>query len=153
MEPLLSIGIIRIQIENQCRITQNKREMSKTKTERKSICLKALSDLTLWSEEPRKGDPLRSPPQKITEQINETKVNRQEHEGVARSDIVEPTEVTAAACFMQVSSLAYSSTAKMEAKCSSETSVHFHRTTSHYISEDRNYHLENPKSYWIMTSH
>jgi hypothetical protein len=39
--------------------------------------------------------------------------------------------------FTLVSCLAYSSTLKMEAKCSSETSVDFQRTTRHYIPEDR----------------
>jgi hypothetical protein len=34
--------------------------------------------------------------------------------------------------------LAYSSTVKMEATCSSETSVDFQRTTRRYILEDRN---------------
>jgi hypothetical protein len=34
-------------------------------------------------------------------------------------------------------SLAYSSTLKMEATCSSEMPIHFHLTARHYISEDR----------------
>jgi hypothetical protein len=38
--------------------------------------------------------------------------------------------------FTLVSSLAYSSTLKMEATCSSELSVDFQRTTRHYIPED-----------------
>jgi hypothetical protein len=38
--------------------------------------------------------------------------------------------------FTLVSYLAYSSTLKMEATCSSETSVDFQRTTHHYIPED-----------------
>jgi hypothetical protein len=42
-----------------------------------------------------------------------------------------------AACFVLVFSLVYSSTLKMEATCSSETSVHFHLTTGCYIPEDR----------------
>jgi hypothetical protein len=42
-----------------------------------------------------------------------------------------------AACFMLVSCTAYSSTLKMEAICSSEMSVDFHRTTWRYIPEDR----------------
>jgi hypothetical protein len=49
-----------------------------------------------------------------------------------------------------VSSLAYSSTLKMEATCSSETSVEFQRNTRHYTPEDRTplKHLcENLKSY------
>jgi hypothetical protein len=42
-----------------------------------------------------------------------------------------------AACFMLVSSLAYSPTLKMQAICSSETSVGFRRPTRHHIPEDR----------------
>jgi hypothetical protein len=42
-----------------------------------------------------------------------------------------------ATCFTLVSCLAYSSTMKMEATCSSETSVDFQRTTRHYIPEDK----------------
>jgi hypothetical protein len=39
--------------------------------------------------------------------------------------------------FMLVSYLAYPSALKMEATCSSETSVHFQRTTQRYILKDR----------------
>jgi hypothetical protein len=49
-----------------------------------------------------------------------------------------------------VSCLAYSSTLKMEATCSSETSVDFQQATLHYIPEDRTLHThlcENLKSY------
>jgi hypothetical protein len=52
--------------------------------------------------------------------------------------------------FTLVSCLAYSSTLKMEATCSSETSADFQRTTRRYISEDRTVHnhgCENLKSY------
>jgi hypothetical protein len=42
-----------------------------------------------------------------------------------------------AACFMWASSLAYSSTVKMEVAYSSKTSVDFQQTTLHYIPEDR----------------
>jgi hypothetical protein len=42
--------------------------------------------------------------------------------------------------FMIVSCLAYSSTLKMEARCSSETSVDFQRTTRRYIPEDGTLH-------------
>jgi hypothetical protein len=42
--------------------------------------------------------------------------------------------------FTLVSCLAYSSTLKMEAKCSSETSVEFQRTTRRYIPEDNTLH-------------
>jgi hypothetical protein len=52
--------------------------------------------------------------------------------------------------FMLVSCLAYSSTVKIEATCSSETSVEFHRTTRRYIPEDRTLHnhcCEYLKSY------
>jgi hypothetical protein len=38
---------------------------------------------------------------------------------------------------MHVSCVAYSSSVKMEATCSSETSVHFHRITGRYIPEGR----------------
>jgi hypothetical protein len=46
-------------------------------------------------------------------------------------------DINQAACFMLVSCLAYSSILKMEAIRSSETSIDFHRTTRHYIREDR----------------
>jgi hypothetical protein len=52
--------------------------------------------------------------------------------------------------FMLVSCVAYSSALKMEATCSSETSVNFHRTARSYIPEDRilnNHCCENLKSY------
>jgi hypothetical protein len=52
--------------------------------------------------------------------------------------------------FTLVSCSAYSSTLKMEATCSSETSVDFHRTTRSYIPEVRTFHnhrCENLKSY------
>jgi hypothetical protein len=39
--------------------------------------------------------------------------------------------------FMLVSWLSYSSTLKMGAACSSETSIDFQRTARHYIPEDR----------------
>jgi hypothetical protein len=42
-----------------------------------------------------------------------------------------------ATCFMLVSCLSYSSTLKMEATCSSETSVEFKLTTRRYIPEAR----------------
>jgi hypothetical protein len=54
--------------------------------------------------------------------------------------------------FPLVSCSAYSSTRKMEAICSSVTSVCFQRTTQCYISEDgtlHNYRCENLKSYFI----
>jgi hypothetical protein len=43
--------------------------------------------------------------------------------------------------FMQVSCLALSSALKMEAKCSSETSVDFQTTTRRYIPEDSTLHF------------
>jgi hypothetical protein len=58
-------------------------------------------------------------------------------------------QVASRACFMLVSCLAYSSIMKMEAKCSSETSVDFQRTTRRYITEDitlPNNRCENLKS-------
>jgi hypothetical protein len=42
-----------------------------------------------------------------------------------------------ATCFTLVSSLAYSSTVKLEATYLSETSVDFQQITRHYILEDR----------------
>jgi hypothetical protein len=51
--------------------------------------------------------------------------------------------------FMLVSCLVYSSKLKMEATCSSETSVDFQRVTRCYIPEDRSFHnhyCENFKS-------
>jgi hypothetical protein len=58
--------------------------------------------------------------------------------------------VRQATCFTLVSCLAYSSTVKMEAKCSSETSVDIQRTTRCYIPEDgilHNHRCENLKYY------
>jgi hypothetical protein len=52
--------------------------------------------------------------------------------------------------FTLVSCSAYSLALKMEATCSSETSVDFQQTTQHYIPEDstlHNHHCENLKSY------
>jgi hypothetical protein len=48
-----------------------------------------------------------------------------------------PLQALLANCFMLVSCLAYSSTLKMEATCSSEMSVDFQRTIWHYIPEYR----------------
>jgi hypothetical protein len=45
-----------------------------------------------------------------------------------------------AACFMLVSCLAYSSTPKMEAICSSQMSGGFQQTTQHHVSKDRTLH-------------
>jgi hypothetical protein len=39
-------------------------------------------------------------------------------------------------CFMLVSCMAYSSTLKMETRCSSETSSDFHLTAERYVLED-----------------
>jgi hypothetical protein len=44
-----------------------------------------------------------------------------------------------AACFILVSCSAYSSTLKMQATCSSETSGDLQRNTRGYIAEDRNF--------------
>jgi hypothetical protein len=52
--------------------------------------------------------------------------------------------------FMLISYVAYSSTLKMEAMCSSKMSVYFEWTTQQYIPEDRilhNHQCENLKSY------
>jgi hypothetical protein len=43
------------------------------------------------------------------------------------------------ACFTLVSYLAYSSALKMEAMCSSEVSLDFHRSTGRYIPEGKNF--------------
>jgi hypothetical protein len=51
--------------------------------------------------------------------------------------------VLLAACFMLVFCLAYSSTLKMEATCSAETSVHFQLTTRRYIEEDKKFQHQN----------
>jgi hypothetical protein len=59
-----------------------------------------------------------------------------------------PLKVRARLClppaFTPVSCLAYSSTLKMEAKCSSETSVDFQRTTRSYIPEYRTLYMNIP---------
>jgi hypothetical protein len=52
-------------------------------------------------------------------------------------------------CFILVSFLAYSSTLKMEATCSSEMCVDYQQTTRRYVQEDRilhNHRCENVKS-------
>jgi hypothetical protein len=57
-----------------------------------------------------------------------------------------------AACFKIVSCLAFSSTLKMPATCSSET-VEFQRTTWHYIPEYRTLHkhsCEDLKTYTML---
>jgi hypothetical protein len=59
-------------------------------------------------------------------------------------------------CFLLVSCLAYSSTLKMEATCSSEKWVGFQRTTRLYIPEGRtlsNHRCENLKSYKPFNSY
>jgi hypothetical protein len=53
-----------------------------------------------------------------------------------------------AASFMLVSCLAYSSTLKMEAICSSKTSADFHRTTRRYIADNRTFQEET--TLWIL---
>jgi hypothetical protein len=56
--------------------------------------------------------------------------------------------------FTLVSCLAYPSNLKMEATCSSQTSVDFQRTTRRYIPEDRtlhNHRCENLKYYSLWT--
>jgi hypothetical protein len=58
-------------------------------------------------------------------------------------------------CFILVSCLDYSSTLKMEATCSPETSVNCQRTTRCYIPEDRtlyNHSCDNPTSYMFLVS-
>jgi hypothetical protein len=52
-------------------------------------------------------------------------------------EYVASSEALLAVCFMLVSCLDYLSVVQMEAKCSSETSADFQRTTPHCIAEDR----------------
>jgi hypothetical protein len=54
--------------------------------------------------------------------------------------------VVVAVCFTLVSCLAYSSTLKMETKCSSKTSLDFQQCTQLYIPEDRTLQLERCSS-------
>jgi hypothetical protein len=57
-----------------------------------------------------------------------------------------------AGCLMLVSCLAYYSTMKMYAICSSKKSVDFHQTIWHYVPEDRilhSHHCENLKSKYL----
>jgi hypothetical protein len=66
------------------------------------------------------------------------------------SECVLRTLVTLPPIFALVSCPAYSSALKVEAMCSSETSVDFQRTARHYIPEDsalHNHRCENLKSY------
>jgi hypothetical protein len=51
-----------------------------------------------------------------------------------------------ATCLMLVSSLAYSSTLKMEETCQTETSVDFQRITRCYIPEDRSLHNHSERA-------
>jgi hypothetical protein len=60
-----------------------------------------------------------------------------------------------ATCFTLVSCLANSSSLKLEATCSSETSVDFQQTTWSYIPQDTslpNHSCENPNSYKKLNS-
>jgi hypothetical protein len=52
-----------------------------------------------------------------------------------KSTDISEEQAELATCFMLVFCLAYSSTLKTETTCSSETSVHFQRTTRRYVSE------------------
>jgi hypothetical protein len=54
-----------------------------------------------------------------------------------------------AICFMLVSCLAYSSTLKMVAACSSETSVDFQRIAWYYIPDGRTLHSHN-QYFWAI---
>jgi hypothetical protein len=54
------------------------------------------------------------------------------------------------ACFMLVLCLAHSSTLKMEATCSSETSADFRRSTRHYIPEDSNIHDHRCENFRVL---
>jgi hypothetical protein len=68
--------------------------------------------------------------------------------------LVGPLKI--ATCLILVSCSTYSSTLKMESTYSSETSVHFQRTTQIHISEDRtlrNRHsCKNFKSYFLLNN-
>jgi hypothetical protein len=58
-----------------------------------------------------------------------------------------------ATCARLVSCLAYSFSMKLEARCSSETSADFQRTTWRYIREDRNLQMKYIKgllSFWPL---
>jgi hypothetical protein len=75
---------------------------------------------------------------------SKNKYSRNEREGGSSAEL--------ATCFALVSWLTYFSTLRMEATCSSETSVDFQRTTRRYIPEDRTLHnhlYENLKSYLL----
>jgi hypothetical protein len=62
---------------------------------------------------------------------------RLQHRSISQAGTQHEVGSKLAACFMLVSCLTYSSTLKMDAICSSETCVEFHRTTRHYIPEGR----------------
>jgi hypothetical protein len=68
------------------------------------------------------------------------------------TDVSEKHVASRLSPLLLVSCLAYSPNLKMEATCSSETSVDFQRTTRHYIPEERthNHRCENLKSYIIL---
>jgi hypothetical protein len=57
------------------------------------------------------------------------------------SQKINLSEALLATCLTLLYRLTYSSTVKMEAICSSETSVDFQRTTRRYIPEDRTLHV------------
>jgi hypothetical protein len=68
----------------------------------------------------------------------------------SKNKVSKKPELCLPPAFTLVSCSAYSSTLKMEAICSSETSVDFQRTTQRYIPEDgtlHNHRCENLKSY------
>jgi hypothetical protein len=56
---------------------------------------------------------------------------------LGKQDYADWKQILLVVCFMSISSFAYSSALKEEAKCFSGKSVIFHQTTSHYIAEDK----------------
>jgi hypothetical protein len=87
-------------------------------------------------------------------------LGKQHHWNLTLDYILASTLWQLAACFMLVSRLTYSLTLKIEATCSSKTSVDFWWTTWRYTPEDRtlhNHRCENIKSYkeflWFLFDH
>jgi hypothetical protein len=54
--------------------------------------------------------------------------------------MTEQSKALVAACFLLTTHFAYALTLKMEAVCSSETSVNFYWATQHYIPVDSTFH-------------
>jgi hypothetical protein len=89
-------------------------------------------------------------PLKVNRRFGETYRLHLQGLKISRSRNQRKSKLCLPPAFTLASCLPYFSTLKMEATCSSETSVNFQRTTRRYISEDstlHNHRCENLKSF------